>query len=53
MSRFSYLLAGTALTAAVLGAAVQAQQPAAPAAKPPLYAAIKVDGTWDRCRGAA
>jgi glyoxylase-like metal-dependent hydrolase (beta-lactamase superfamily II) len=45
MSRIPFLLAGAALTAAVLGAAVQAQQPAAPAAKPPLYAATKVDGT--------
>jgi glyoxylase-like metal-dependent hydrolase (beta-lactamase superfamily II) len=45
MSRISYLFAGAALTAAVLGAAVQAQQPAAPAAKPPLFATTKVDGT--------
>ena len=45
MSRISYLLAGAVMTAAVLGAAVQAQQPAAPAAKPPVIATTKVDGT--------
>jgi len=45
MSRISYLLAGAVLTAAVLGGTTLAQQPAAPAVKPPLYAATKVDGT--------
>jgi glyoxylase-like metal-dependent hydrolase (beta-lactamase superfamily II) len=45
MSRVTYLIAGAALTAVVVGAAVQAQQPAAPAAKPPLFATTKVDGT--------
>jgi len=41
MSRFSCLLAGTALTAVILGGPAQAQQPA----KPPLFATTKVDGT--------
>jgi glyoxylase-like metal-dependent hydrolase (beta-lactamase superfamily II) len=47
MSRYFSLLAGAALTALVLGAAVQAQQPAAPAAKParPTFETTKVEGT--------
>src|SRR5499426_3620573 len=45
MSRSSCLLTAAALTAAVLGGTTQAQQPAAPAEKPPLFATTKVDGT--------
>ena len=45
MSRISCLLAAAALISAVLGGTTRAQQPVAPAAKPPLYAATKVDGT--------
>jgi len=41
MSKIPCLLAGTALTAAVLAGTALAQQPA----KPPLYATTKVDGT--------
>lgn len=42
MSRISYLLAGAALAAAMPGGTTLAQQPAA---KPPLYATTKVEGT--------
>jgi glyoxylase-like metal-dependent hydrolase (beta-lactamase superfamily II) len=45
MSRISYLLAGAALTAAILGETTLAQQPAAPAAKLPTFQTTKVDGT--------
>src|SRR5262245_14236362 len=45
MSRSSCLLTAAALTAAVLGGTTQAQQPAASAEKPPLFATTKVDGT--------
>ena len=45
MSRISYLIAGAALAAAVLGGTTLAQQPAAPAAKAPPYATTKVEGT--------
>jgi glyoxylase-like metal-dependent hydrolase (beta-lactamase superfamily II) len=48
MSRTSYLIAGAALAAAMLGGttrAQQPQQPAAPAVKPPPFATTKVEGT--------
>jgi glyoxylase-like metal-dependent hydrolase (beta-lactamase superfamily II) len=45
MSRTSYLIAGAALAAAVLGGTTLAQQPAAPAVKPPPFATTKVEGT--------
>jgi len=45
MSRISYLIAGAALAAVVLGGTTLAQQPAAPAAKAPPYATTKVEGT--------
>ncbi|MGH8662090.1 MAG: MBL fold metallo-hydrolase, partial [Burkholderiales bacterium] len=45
MSRVFHLLASAALTAAVLGGTTQAQQPAAHAVKPPVFATTKVEGT--------
>ncbi len=48
MSRISHLLAGATLTAVVLGGTTQAQQQAAPAAKPPArptFETTRVEGT--------
>lgn len=45
MSRTHIFFASAAMMATILGGSAQAQQPAAPAGKPPLFETSKVDGT--------